>query len=103
MDKQPAGKDLQRWSAKSPLYVGHQWYGFAVDLVGEQEANITMGSYSGGGTHECLQNMLNVWNQSTTDHSWQTIINALTEIKKFRVIDSIEDECLDLRYVPKKN
>ena len=101
MDKEPVVQDLQRWSANSPLCV--KWYGFAVDLVGQQQANIIKGTCSGGGAHQCLQDMLNVWHQSTTDHSWQTIINALTEIEEFRVIDSIEDECLDLRYVPKKN
>ena len=94
---------LQRWSANSPLCVGDQWYEFGVALVGQQKANIIKGTFSGGGTHQCLQNMLNVWHRSTTDHSWQTITNALTEIEEFHVIDSIEDECLDLRYVPKKN
>ena len=103
MDKEPAVLHLQRWSENSPLRIGHGWYNFAVDLVGKQKADIIKGTCSGGGTHECLQNMLNVWHNSTTDHSWQTIINALTEIEAFRVIDSIEDECLDLTYVPKKN
>ena len=103
MDKEPAEKHLQRWSAKSPLCSGRKWYKFAVDLVGEQEADIIEGTCFGGGTHECLQKMLGVWHQSSTDCSWQVITNALTEIKEFRVIDSIEDECLNLIYVPKKN
>ena len=102
MDKEPAASHLQRWSENSPLCIDDKWYYFAVGLVGQQKANIIKGTCFGGGTHECLQKMLNVWHQSTTDHSWQTITNALTEIEEFRVIDSIEDECLDLRYVPKK-
>ena len=79
------------------------WYNFAVDLVGQQKTDIIKGTCSGGGTHECLQKILNVWHRSTTNHSWQMITNALTKIEEFRVIDSIEDKCLDLTYVSNKN
>ena len=92
---------LQRWSANTPLCI--DWYNFAVDLLGNQEANMIRATNAGGGVRQCLQDMLNVWFNSTTDRNWQVITNALTEIKAFPVIDSIEDECLDLAYVSKKN
>ena len=92
---------LQRWSAKTPLCI--DWYNFAVDLLDKQKADIIKATNAGGGIRECLQKMLHVWYDSTTDHNWQVITNALTEIEAYPVIDSIEDECLDLTYVSKKN
>ena len=85
-------KDLQRWSRNSPLRTS--WYNFAADLVGEAKARVIHARYYGGGTHSCLQRLLDVWYRSTIDHSWQMIIDALTEMDKFPVIESIEKYCL---------
>ena len=72
--------------------------------MNKQRADIIRAKNSGGGSHECLQKMLGVWfDDSTTDRNWQVVFNALTKMEEFPVIDSIEDECLDLTYVSKKN
>ena len=91
--KEPALKDLQRWSRDSPLRTS--WYNFAVDLVGMRKAEDIRTTHFGGGSHSCLQRMLVTWyDYSTNDHSWQMIIDALTEMDQFRVIESIEEDIL---------
>ena len=85
-------KLLQRWSKNSILRTS--WYNFAVELVGAVEARVIKATHFGGGNHSCLQEMLVRWYDSTKDHSWQMIINALTEMNEFRVIESIEKHCL---------
>ena len=87
-------KDLQKWSKKSPLANGISWYNFAVELVGMNDAEKIRANHFGGGNHSCLQRMLLVWYDSTTDHSWQMIIDALTDMDKLSVVESIEKECL---------
>lgn len=61
----------------------------------KQKAGIIKYECSGGGSHECLENMLIVWHDSpSTDRSWEVITAALTEMDALHVIESIEKECL---------
>ena len=85
-------RDLQKWSKDSPLRAS--WYNFSVDLVNKINTEVIRAKYFGGGCHSCLQRMLTVWYDSTTDHSWQMIIDALTDMEKISVVESIEKECL---------
>ena len=86
---------LHTWSNYSPLRTS--WYNFAVDLVGEAEARDIHTTCFRGENLSCLQRMLVEWYNSTTDHSWQVIIDALSKIYQFSVIDSIEKHCLTLQ------
>jgi len=70
------------------------WYNFAEQLVGTNRAEMIKYKYYGDSCHSCLQELLVLWYDSTTDHSWQVIIDALTEIEAFPVIESIEKHCL---------
>ena len=88
----PTTDHLKKWSTNSKFCT--DWYNIAVELVGMQTADIIKCESFGGGSHECLQAMLNLWYKSPTDHSWQVIIDALEEMKERRVIESIEDKCL---------
>ena len=88
---EPTMKYINRWSKGSILRTS--WYNFAVELVGKSTANIISATYFGGGTHSCLQRMLSTWYESTFDRSWQMIVEALEEMKKIRVIESIEKHC----------
>ena len=83
---------LQSWSQNSPLRAG--WYNFAVELVGIIKADNIKADHFGGGCHSALQRMLVAWYNSTTDHSWQVIIDALTNMDELSVIEAIEKECL---------
>ena len=85
---------LQRWLRDSPLRPN--WYNFAVELVGKANTEVIRAKYFQGGNHACLQRMLINWYDSTTstDRSWQVIIDALTEMDEFPVIESIEKDCL---------
>ena len=85
-------KHITRWSKNSSLRTC--WYNFAVELVGKSNADIIEKNYFGGGSHSCLQRVLMTWYDSTTNHSWQTIIDALRQMDETRVIESIENECL---------
>ena len=87
-------KHLQRWSNKSALRTS--WYNFAVELVGKIKAEVTRTCHFGGGHHSCLHRMLTAWYDSTSDHSWKLIVNALKEMDQVpeRVIEAIEKECL---------
>ena len=85
-------KDLQKWSKNSPLRVS--WFNFAADLVSKINAEVIRAKYFGGGCHSCLQRMLLVWYNSNTDHSWEVIIDALTDMEKLSVVESIKKECL---------
>ena len=38
--------------------------------------------------------MLGLWFDSTPGHNWQMIIDALTEMDKTTVIETIEGQCL---------
>ena len=86
-------KHLHGWFKDSSL-TGN-WYGFAVELVGNSNANGIQKQYSGGGNSFALQEMLNVWYNSTVgvDRSWQKIVDALDILGKISVIESIEKEC----------
>ena len=83
---------LQSWSQNSPLRAG--WYNFAVELVGKNDAEVIRADHFGGGCHSALQSMLVAWYDSTTDHSWQVIIDALTNMNQLSVIEAIENDCL---------
>ena len=79
---------------KDSLLTG-DWYGFAVKLVGNSNANSIKTQHCGGGDSFALQQMLNLWYNSTVavDRSWQNIVNALKKLEKISVIESIEKEC----------
>ena len=70
------------------------WYGFSVELVGKTKAENIRATYFGGGDHSCLQRMLVTWYDSSTDHRWEVIIEALKEMDANRVIKSIESQFL---------
>ena len=91
---EPTMRLLQRWSKEAPTRTS--WYNFAVKLVGKPKAEIIRTTYFGGGHHSCLQRMLVTWYDSSTDHSWQVIVNALKELDNIpaSVIKSIKDHCL---------
>ena len=61
--------------------------------MGENQADPIHTKYENS-SHNCLQEMLKVWYESTTDPSWQMIIDALEKMKETRVIESIKEECL---------
>ena len=84
-------KLLQRWSKDSQIRT--KWYNFAVDLVGKAKTEIIRATYFGGGDHSCLQRMLVTWYDSSTDHRWKVIVDALKEMDESRVIESIENHC----------
>ena len=90
-------RDLLRWSKNSKLLA--DWYNFAVELVGKTKADITSATYFGGGNHACLQKMLGTWYDSSTDRSWQVIIDALKDMDEFPVIESIKSHCLNKKQV----
>ena len=90
-DGEPTMKYINRWSKDSILRTS--WCNFAVELVGKSNADIIRATYFGGGVHSCLQSMLSTWYESTVDHSWQMIVDALNEMDEVRVIESIEDNC----------
>ena len=85
-------KYLQRWSKDSPLRTS--WYNFAVELVGKSKTEIIRATHFGGGDHSCLERMLVTWYDSSIDHSWQVIVDALKEMDESRVVESIESNCL---------
>jgi len=62
----------------------------------QSKADVIQSKYSGGGEHSCLQEMLALWNRSTNacDRNWETIVDALKEIKASKVIEDIEDKHL---------
>ena len=91
-DEEPTMLHLNNWSHRSILRIS--WYNFAVELVGMSYTNTIRAKYFGGGRHACLQRVLVTWYDSTTDHSWQIIVDALKEMEQFRVIECIENECL---------
>ena len=84
---EPTMKYITRWSKHSPLRTC--WYNFAVELVGKSNADIIKATHS----HSCLQRVLVTWYESTTNHSWQIIVDALTQMDETRVIESIKEEC----------
>ena len=92
-DEVPEMKYLQRWSKDSLLCI--DWYNFAVDLIGKNKTEIIKAKYSGGGNHACLERLLSTWWNSTIDHSWQVIVNALKHIDETTVIENIEDKFLN--------
>ena len=81
-DGEPTWRHINRWYRDSVLRTS--WYNFAVELVGKNDAEIIRTTYFGGGNH---------WYDSTADHSWQMIVDALQEVKEIRVIESIEKHC----------
>ena len=83
-------RHLSKWCKDSSLT---DWYEFAVELVGENDAKSIEAKHCGGGYHFALQEMLKAWYDSTVDHSWQMIIEALDGQKWIAVIESIEEEC----------
>ena len=93
-NEEPTMKHLQMWSKNSILRT--QWHDFAVELVGMTDTEVIRAKFYGGGSHSCLQRMLATWYNSTTstDRRWQVIIDALTDMKKLPVVESIEKECL---------
>ena len=92
VDGEPTMKYLQRWSKDSPLRTS--WYNFAVELVGKSKTEIIRATHFGGGDHSCLQRMLVTWYDSSIDHSWQVIVDALKEMDESCVVKSIESNCL---------
>ena len=90
-DGEPTRRHINRWYRDSVLRTS--WYNFAVELVGKNDAEIIRTTYFGGGNHSCLQRMLVAWYDSTADHSWQMIVDALQEMKEIRVIESVEKHC----------
>ena len=89
-------KLLQNWSNKSSLHISSgSWYNFAVELIGIIETEVIKKKNSGDGNCTSLQKMLKIWYRSTDANSrnWQTIVDALTKMKEYQVIDSIEKEC----------
>ena len=52
--------------------------------------------HSGGGNSSCLQKVLRLWFDSTSelDHNWQVITNVLEGMGEHCVIEAIEEECL---------
>ena len=84
-------KHITRWSKHSPLH--NDWYNFAIELVGKSNANNIEATHNGGGSHSCLQRVLVTWYDSTTNHSWQMIVDALRQMDETCVIESIEKEC----------
>ena len=90
-DGEPTLKYINRWSKDSLLRTS--WYNFAVELVDKSTADNIRATYFGGGTHSCLQRVLVTWYDSTAEHSWQMIVDALNEMKEVRLIESIEEHC----------
>ena len=82
---------LTMWSKNSPLR--NDWYNFAVELVGKGSAENIHHKHTGGGNHLALKRMLVFWDKSTTDLSWQVIVDALKEMDEPQVIESIKKEC----------
>ena len=84
---------LNGWFKNSSL--GDDWYDFAVDLVEKSNASSIQNQHHGGWNGFALLEILKVWYDSTVaaDRSWQKIINALEELDKIDVIESIEKEC----------
>lgn len=64
-----------------------------MELVGKNTAENIKATYFGGGCHSCLQRVLVTWYDSTAEHGWQMIVDALNEMKEVRVIESIEEHC----------
>ena len=94
-NSEPNMRDLQSWSKDSLLCTTPgSWYNFAVEVIGKTKADITKSKYSGGGVASCLRDMLNIWFDSTTNPDWETIVDALNRMEEYRVIESIEKECL---------
>ena len=89
-DDEPTMRHLNKWCKDSSLT---DWHGFAVRLVGENDAKSIAAKHCGGGYHFALQEMLKAWYESTVDRSWQMIIIALNELERNDVIESIEEEC----------
>ena len=89
-------ENLTTWSECSPLRIN--WYNFAVELVGKKEADHIRFTHCGGGCYVALQRTLTTWFESTTDHSWQTIVDVLEQMDDIEVtefiIKSIKEECL---------
>ena len=89
-------ENLTIWSKYTPLRIN--WYNFAVELVGKREADFIGFTHLGGGCYVALQKALTTWFESTTDHSWQMIVDVLeqmddTEVTEF-IIKSIKEKCL---------
>ena len=85
-------KYLQTWSENSQLR--NNWYDFAAELIGKTNADNIWSTYFGGGNPVCLQEVLKLWYNSTTDHSWEVIIDVLKKMDERRVIDAIEEKFL---------
>ena len=88
--------DIMNWCKQSSLRSEH-WYGFATELVGQNEADAIKRNYSGGGNKKCLEDLLGTWYRTTTsqDHSWQTIVDALKSMSEAKeVLEKIYKECV---------
>ena len=91
-DGEPDMKYLNKWSKNSSLRTG--WYNFAVELVGTDKADFIKANFYGDRGHSCLQRMLVAWHESTVDHSWQMIMDALEDIDESEPVkDAIKKEC----------
>lgn len=81
-----------KWCKQSSLR--SEWYGFATELVGKNEADAINRNHGGGGNKECLEKLLGIWYNSTINHSWAIIVDALDEMSADqRVIERIKSEC----------
>ena len=89
-------RDLQSWSKDSLLRTTPgSWYKFAVEVIGKTKADVIKSKYSGGGDALCLQGMLKIWFDSTTNPDWETIVDALNRMEEYRaIVESIEKEFL---------
>ena len=85
-------KHLMRWSRNSQLSTN--WFNFAVELIDRNKIEIIRTAHFGGGDHACLERLLSTWWDTTIDHDWQTIVDALKKMNETRVIESIEEKCL---------
>ena len=84
-----------KWTKQSPLRTGN-WYGFAVELIGHNEANAIQANHGRGGNEECLRMLLNKWWNHTieADRSWQFIVDTLEKVGGcVLVIQAITDNC----------
>ena len=81
-----------KWARKSPLRTN--WHGFANKLLGPNEAEALKRTLEGGGNKECLETLLGKWYNTTVNHSWQMIVDALTEMPSAKkVLEKIKKEC----------
>jgi len=91
-DQEPQPDHIMKWSKQSSLR--SDWYGFSTQLLDKNEADAIKRNLGGGGNKECLEKLLGTWYNSTINHSWQTIIDALNEIGGYQpVIEEITSQC----------